>query len=669
MGRNRIFYITKALMLSTCMMIGTLLTTGITTAYAASDGNQEAGNPDESGNNQTDSEEESELIDYALEVSTEEEDFGTIIRGDEVDPIEFTVTNVGETEITLAYKAEDGDEYAFAIEPVTDGKPTSSEGEGDLIASSENIELYDGPMFLEPGEEIVFRVSVEDGLEPGNYSVTYEFYPEESTDHDDKKAVTFYVTVKEPEPYITGVEVSPSKASVLVGKSHKFKAAVYGEYDYDETVFWEVAGNTSSATKITSDGTLTVGNDENSSSLIVIATSRQDPSFYEKSNVNVQFIEHAIQLSTEPSDGGTVSGGGTVRNGGSTRATATANDYYTFSGWYEGSSLVSTSSQIQISNVTYDRSFTAVFKKARYTVSATVSPSGAGKVENTGTYDAGEEVALRAVPNEGYDFIGWILNSQNVSGDLEYVYGPLEKNISLTASFKAKEARTFRIESGTANQGGKISPNGDNFVQEGKSATYKMVPDSGYRVHAVAVDGVNIGAVDSYTFNDVYEEHSIAVSFEVIPKEAVTRSDSRGNNTDSEEEYFEDEELQKTPEELEAEMEETANEAEDEQTSPGLIDRINKGEVTEETPLEKTQEEDKVISSRELYDRTYTLEDEAAPLAASAEPLTSAKPTMAQKSNFVLRIVVAVLMAIVFTSVGYTYFWLFQKKPSDDDSE
>jgi len=639
MGRNRIFYITKALMLSACMMVGIFFAKGVVTVYAASDGNQEAENSDESGNTHTDSEEESELIDYDFEISTEEIDFGTVIRGDEVDPIEFTVTNVGETEITLAYKAEDGDEDAFKVEPVTDGK------------------------------EIVFRVSVEDNLDPGDYSVTYDFYPSDDPESEAKVAVTFSVSVIEPVPYISKVVVSPSSASILVGKSYKFKAEVHGGYDYDNTVFWEVIGNTSSATKITSDGMLTVGGDESASNLTVIATSGQDPDYFGRSTVNVQFIEHEIQLSVEPSDGGVVSGGGTVRNGGSLRATATANDYYTFSGWYEGSSLVSTSSQIQISNVTYDRSFTAVFKKARYTVSATVSPSGAGKVENTGTYDAGEEVALRAVPNEGYDFIGWILNSQNVSGDLEYVYGPLEKNISLTASFKAKEARTFRIESGTANQGGKISPNGDNFVQEGKSATYKMVPDSGYRVHAVAVDGVNIGAVDSYTFNDVYEEHSIAVSFEVIPKEAVTRSDSRGNNTDSEEEYFEDEELQKTPEELEAEMEETANEAEDEQTSPGLIDRINKGEVTEETSLEKTQEEDKVISSREIYDRTYTLEDEAAPLAASAEPLTSEKSKMARKSNFVLEIVIIGLFSVVLYSIGYTYFWLFKKKPSDKDSE
>lgn len=637
MGRNRIFYITKALMLSSCMMFGLFVTTGTVTAYAASDGNQEAENSDKSGNNHTDSEEESELIDYDFEISTEEIDFGTVIRGDEVDPIEFTVTNVGETEITLDYKAEDGDEDAFKVEPVTDGK------------------------------EIVFRVSVEDNLDPGDYSVTYDFYPLEDPESEAKVAVTFSVSVIEPVPYISKVVVSPSSASVILGKNYAFNATVYGGDGYDPDVFWEVTGQKSPYTKISQDGILTIGSDESASSLTVIATSKQD--WHYKGEASVQFIEHEIQLSAEPSDGGTVSGGGTVKYGGSIKATATSSDYYTFSGWYEGSSLVSTSSQIQISNVTYDRSFTAVFKKARYTVSATVSPSGAGKVENTGTYDAGEEVALRAVPNEGYDFIGWILNNQNVSGDLEYVYGPLEKNVSVTAQFKAKEARTIRIESGIANEGGKISPNGDNYVQEGKSATYKMIPDSGYRVRAVAVDGVNIGAMDSYTFNDVYEEHSIAVSFEAIPEEIAAPSVNRENNAEPEEEDFEEDDLNKTPEEIEAEKERAVNEAEDEQINPGLIERINKEETTEGTSEEKTEEENKDISGRELYDNTFTIEDESAPLAASAEPLASSKSKMARKSNFVLEIVIIGLFSVVLYSIGYTYFWLFKKKPSDKDSE
>lgn len=651
MGKNKFFYITKVLILSACMLLGTVMTTGIVTARALDEGEAYPADKNGNGNEQPGADDEPGSVDYALEINTTTEDFGTVTKPDEAAPIEFSVSNTGETGFTLVYEAFDNED-AFFLDP---------------IAADESVS--DDPLLLNPGYELTFRVSIADDLAPGSYKVTYEFYPEDNTDTEDRKAVTFYVTVEDPLPYISEVVVSPSSAGVFAGKSHKFEAKVHGGYDYDSTVFWEVIGNTSSATKITSDGMLTVGGDESASNLTVIATSGQDPDYYGISTVNVQFIEHEIQLSVEPSDGGVVSGGGTVRNGGSLRATATANDYYSFSGWYEGSSLVSTSSQILVSNVTYSRNFTAVFKKQRYTVSATVSPSGAGKVENTGTYDGGEEVILRAIPNDGYEFSGWIVNSQNVSGDLEYVFGPLEKNVSVTAQFKAKEARTIRIESGIANEGGKISPNGDNYVQEGKSATYKMIPDSGYRVRAVAVDGVNIGAMDSYTFNDVYEEHSIAVSFEAIPEEIAAPSVSRGNNAEPEEEDFEEDDLNKTPEEIEAEKERAANEAEDEQINPGLIERINKEEATEGTSEEKTEEEKKDISGRELYDNTFTIEDETAPLAASAEPLTSSKSKMTRKSNFVLEIVIIGLFSVVLYSIGYTYFWLFKKKPSDKDSE
>ena len=663
MVKKRIFYVTKALILSACMMSGIFLTTGIVTAYAhASD--EDNMNVDDDDDDQTNP----DPIDYVIEVRTTEEDFGIITQGDEVDPIEFTVKNAGETEFTLAYKAV-GDEDAFDLEPVTDGEPASSDDGMIIFDISENEEPDEDLVFLEPGETVAFRASVADSLEPGDYSVTYEFYLLENPESDARKAVDFHVTVQEPVPYITGVVVSPSNANVMVGKSYKFKASVDGGYDYDSSVNWDVTGNTSTATRISSDGILTVGNDENSSSLTIIATSRQDSDFRGKSKVAVQFVQHEIRLSTEPADGGSVSGGGIVRTGESSRATAIANDYYTFTGWYEGNNLVSTSAQIVISNITYDRSFTAVFKKVRYTISATVSPADAGRVENTGTYDGGESVLLRAVPNDGYDFSGWILDSQNVSEDLEYVYGPLEKNISLTASFKAKEPRTFRIESGTANQGGKISPSGDNYVQEGKGATYKMVPDSGYRVHAVAVDGVNIGAVDSYTFNNIYEEHSIAVSFEKIPEEAAASSDGSVNKKDSQTTGSQAEDSNKTAEEKEAEKVKTANEAEDTQTKPALIERIDKEEAADGQTEQKAEDENKVISNRELYDNTFTIEDESAPLAASADPVTGSKPTMAQKRNFILRIVVAALLAVVFASIGYTYFWLFKKKPSDDDPE
>jgi hypothetical protein len=42
-----------------------------------------------------------------------------------------------------------------------------------------------------------------------------------------------------------------------------------------------------------------------------------------------------------------------------------------------------------------------------YTVTVTLVPEGAGTVTGEGTYEAGDEVTLEVVANEGYDFINW----------------------------------------------------------------------------------------------------------------------------------------------------------------------------------------------------------------------------------------------------------------------
>lgn len=71
----------------------------------------------------------------------------------------------------------------------------------------------------------------------------------------------------------------------------------------------------------------------------------------------------------------------------------------------------------------------------------------------------------------------------------------------------------YKITS-SAGPGGSISPHGQSTVIEGDELTYTITPSSMYLVKDVVVDGVSVGAVDSYTFSDIYENHTISVSFE-----------------------------------------------------------------------------------------------------------------------------------------------------------
>ena len=65
----------------------------------------------------------------------------------------------------------------------------------------------------------------------------------------------------------------------------------------------------------------------------------------------------------------------------------------------------------------------------------------------------------------------------------------------------------------TAGTGGSISPSGNVSVREGRDQTFTITPDKSYAVSNVKIDGKSIGAVKSYTFENVRRPHTIEVIF------------------------------------------------------------------------------------------------------------------------------------------------------------
>ena len=65
----------------------------------------------------------------------------------------------------------------------------------------------------------------------------------------------------------------------------------------------------------------------------------------------------------------------------------------------------------------------------------------------------------------------------------------------------------------TAGAGGSISPSGNVSVREGRDQPFTITPDKGYAVANVKIDGKSIGAVKSYTFENVSRTHTIEVIF------------------------------------------------------------------------------------------------------------------------------------------------------------
>ena len=85
-------------------------------------------------------------------------------------------------------------------------------------------------------------------------------------------------------------------------------------------------------------------------------------------------------------------------------------------------------------------------------------------------------------------------------------------NVKLMAVETGEAAQKYTIAA-TAGEGGSITPNGDVSVKEGASQTFAITADNGYEIADVLVDGNSVGAVETYTFDDVKANHTISVSF------------------------------------------------------------------------------------------------------------------------------------------------------------
>lgn len=124
---------------------------------------------------------------------------------------------------------------------------------------------------------------------------------------------------------------------------------------------------------------------------------------------------------------------------------------------------------------------------------------------------------LKNPTKSGYTFTGW--SGTGLDG---------ENNMTVTIPTGSTGNRTYTAHwryngsahsysyytiKATAGAGGSISPSGNVSVREGRDQTFTITPDKGYAVANVKIDGKSIGAVKSYTFENVSRTHTIEVIF------------------------------------------------------------------------------------------------------------------------------------------------------------
>lgn len=74
----------------------------------------------------------------------------------------------------------------------------------------------------------------------------------------------------------------------------------------------------------------------------------------------------------------------------------------------------------------------------------------------------------------------------------------------------------------TFEEGGILEPAGEIVVSQGEEQVFVIIPDDGYRIAELLIDGLKVEPVSSYTFDNVTQDHSIHAKFEKIEKPSIT---------------------------------------------------------------------------------------------------------------------------------------------------
>lgn len=93
--------------------------------------------------------------------------------------------------------------------------------------------------------------------------------------------------IPEPDPEINSVEVSPNAVTVAPGSVITFAAIVNGSEELSKEVTWSISGQRDPNTKITSDGVLTIGADEDAMMIRMTARSIVDTSKYGTATISI----------------------------------------------------------------------------------------------------------------------------------------------------------------------------------------------------------------------------------------------------------------------------------------------------------------------------------------------------------------------------------------------
>ena len=115
---------------------------------------------------------------------------------------------------------------------------------------------------------------------------------------------------------------------------------------------------------------------------------------------------------------------------------------------------------------------------------------------------------------EGYKFKAWAIGSVNGEQKQPGEQITITGETYIYAIWESIAVSNYIITA-TAGENGNITPSGEVSVAKGSSKTFTITADSGYHIKDVKLNGTSIGVVSVYTFENVSDNATISVEFDV----------------------------------------------------------------------------------------------------------------------------------------------------------
>ncbi|MFN0156888.1 MAG: InlB B-repeat-containing protein [Bacteroidota bacterium] len=164
------------------------------------------------------------------------------------------------------------------------------------------------------------------------------------------------------------------------------------------------------------------------------------------------------------------------------------------------------------SYVVADHSIRVVFSN-QHTITA--STSGPGSISPSGTQTVlfGDSIRFVTSTGPGGELDSVVVDGVRVDSTAGYTFRGITSDHTIRAFFFPD---SFTITA-SADSNGAIVPSGAIRVGRESNRSFTIVPDSGFEVHAVVVDGIPVGDDTVYQFMNIGANHTINAIFRVAP--------------------------------------------------------------------------------------------------------------------------------------------------------